>query len=49
MRHCHDELTLDELLNDSLITAVMKADGVDPDELLSDFARVVEEQRAFTD
>ena len=30
MRQCHDELTLDELLADPLIGAVMRADGVDP-------------------
>jgi hypothetical protein len=29
----HRELTLDEMLSDSIIRAVMAADGVDPQEL----------------
>ena len=33
MRWCYDEPTLDEMLNDPLIGAVMRADGVDADEL----------------
>jgi hypothetical protein len=45
MRQCYDELTLDELLNDPLISAVMRADGVDPDELGNELARFAEEQR----
>jgi hypothetical protein len=45
MRQCYDELTLDELLNDPLIGAVMRADGVDPDELGTELARFAEEQR----
>jgi hypothetical protein len=49
MRHCHDELTLDELMNDSVITAMMRADGVDPDELMSDLARIAEEQHETAD
>ena len=31
MRFCHEELTLDDMLNDPLIGAVMRADGVDAD------------------
>jgi hypothetical protein len=44
MRFCHDELTLDDMLNDPLIGAVMRADGVDPDELGAALARVAEER-----
>jgi hypothetical protein len=33
MRWCHDEPTLDDMLTDPLIAAVMRADGVDADEL----------------
>ena len=32
MRWCHDEPTLDDMLSDPLIAAVMRADGVDADE-----------------
>ena len=46
MRVCHEELTLDELLNDPLITAVMRADGVDPRELGEEFTRMAEGQDA---
>ncbi len=46
MRVCHDELTLDELLADPLIGAMMRADGVDPEQLGSDLARFAEEQEA---
>jgi hypothetical protein len=46
MRSCHDELTLDELLNDPVINAVMRADGVDPRELGAEFARIAEQQDA---
>jgi hypothetical protein len=49
MRYCHDELTLDELLADPVIAAVMQADGVDPEQLGSDLARVAEDQREFAD
>jgi len=44
MRHCYDELTLDELLADPVIGAVMRADGVDPDELGNELARFAEER-----
>jgi hypothetical protein len=47
MRFCHDELTLDELLADPVIGAVMHADGVDPDELGAELARFAEEQDAL--
>ena len=49
MRHCYDELTLDELLADPLIDAVMRADGVDPQQLGAELARVAEDQREFAD
>ena len=42
MRFCHDELTLDEMLNDPLIGAVMRADGVDPEQLGAELARVAD-------
>jgi len=44
MRFCHDEMTLDDMLNDPLIGAVMRADGVDPEQLGADLARIAEEQ-----
>ena len=44
MRFCHEELTLDDMLNDPLIGAVMRADGVDPDQLGAEFTRVMEER-----
>jgi hypothetical protein len=49
MRVCHDEPTLDEMLNDPLIGAVMRADGVDPEQLGIDLARIAEEQNAYSD
>jgi len=49
MRYCHDELTLDELLADPVIAAVMQADGVDPAELQSDLERFAKEQRELVD
>ena len=44
MRVCHDELTLDDMLNDPLIGAMMRADGVDPEQLGADLTRVAEER-----
>jgi hypothetical protein len=49
MRYCHDELTLDELLADPVINAVMRADGVDPEQLGSDLVRFAEDQRELAD
>jgi hypothetical protein len=49
MRFCHDEMTLDELLNDPVINAVMRADGVDPRELGEQLAQMAEEQDALAD
>ena len=46
MQFCHDELTLDDMLNDPLIGAVMRADGVEPQELGAQLARVAEERDA---
>ena len=43
MRHCIDELTLDELLADPVIGAVMRADGVDPDQLGAELLRFADE------
>jgi len=45
MRHCYEELTLDELLADPLTEAVMRADGVDADQLGLELARFSEDQR----
>ena len=44
MRVCHDELTLEDMLNNPLIGAVMRADGVDPEQLGADLARLAQEQ-----
>jgi hypothetical protein len=33
MNWCHREPTLDEILSDSIVIAVMEADGIDPQEL----------------
>ena len=44
MRHCYDELTLDELLADPVIGAMMRADGVDPEELGVELARFAEDR-----
>jgi hypothetical protein len=49
MRNCYDELTLEELLADPVIGAVMRADGVDPEELGFELARFAEDQRELTD
>jgi len=48
MLYCHDELTLDELLADPVIGAVMRADGVDPDALGNELARFAEEREEET-
>ena len=44
MRVCHDELSLDDMLNDPLIGAVMRADGVDREELGAELARIADER-----
>lgn len=44
MRVCHDELTLKDMLDDPLIGAIMRADGVDPEQLGADLARLAQEQ-----
>lgn len=44
MRVCHDELTLDDMLNDPLIGAMMQADGVDPGRLGAELAGIAEER-----
>ena len=49
MRQCYDELTLDELLADPLVGAVMRADGVDPEQLGAEFARMAQEQGEFAE
>ena len=49
MRTCYDELTLDELLADPVIGAVMRADGVDPEELWFELVGLAEDQRELTD
>src|SRR5947209_18158890 len=44
MRWCHDEPTLDDMLSDPLIETLMRADGVDADELrpaLNEMAELV--------
>jgi len=44
MRWCYDEPTLDDMLTDPLIAAVMRADGVDADQLrpaLTEMAELV--------
>jgi hypothetical protein len=33
MNLCHHERTLDEILSDSIVRALMEADGVDPQDL----------------
>jgi hypothetical protein len=33
MNWCHRESTLDEILSDSIVRAVMEADGIEPQEL----------------
>jgi len=44
MRWCHDEPTLDEILADPLIGVLMRADGVDREQLERDFARIFDER-----
>jgi hypothetical protein len=44
MRWCHDEPTLDEMLADPLIGALMRADGVDREQLGFDLARMADER-----
>ena len=46
MRRCYDEPTLDELLADPLIGDVMRADGVDPERLGADLARMADDRDA---
>jgi hypothetical protein len=44
MRRCYDEPTLDDMFTDPLIAAVMRADGVNADELrpaLNEMAELV--------
>jgi hypothetical protein len=45
MRWCHDEQTLDEMLADPLIGVLMRADGVDREQLGADIARVADERQ----
>lgn len=49
MRDCRDELTLDQMLTDPLIASLMRADGVDRDELAADLARVWDERSDFAE
>jgi hypothetical protein len=42
-------MTLDELLNDPVINAVMRADGVDPRELGEELARMTQEHDALVE
>ena len=44
MRWCYDEPSIDDMLTDPLIETLMRADGVDPDELrpaLNEMAELV--------
>jgi hypothetical protein len=45
MRWCQRELTLKEMLSDSVIRDVMEADGVDPQELAAMLSAIGEELR----
>ena len=50
MNWFHREPTLDEILSDSIVRALMEADGVDPQELTTKCAkilRVFETQKRF--
>jgi len=40
MLHCSREFSLDEALSDSIVKAVMAADGVDPQELRDTLTKV---------
>jgi hypothetical protein len=40
MHWCHREPTLKDMLSDSIIRAVMEADGVDPHELEATLAQI---------
>jgi len=35
MNWCHREPTLDEILSDSIVRAMMEADGIDPHERMN--------------
>ena len=45
-RNSYREPTLDEILSDSIVEAVMRADAVDPDELGAMLGRVARALRA---
>jgi hypothetical protein len=45
-RAAYPEPTLDEILSDSIVEAVMQADAVDPDELGMMFGRIARTLRA---
>ena len=40
MNWCHREPTLDEILSDSIVRAMMEADGIDPQELAATLREV---------
>jgi hypothetical protein len=42
MNWCHREPTLDGILSDSIVGAVMEADGIEPQELVKDKADALE-------
>ncbi len=45
-RGCYREPTLDEILSDSIVEAVMQADAVDPDELGAMLGQIARTLRA---
>jgi hypothetical protein len=45
-RGSYREPTLDEILSDSIVEAIMQADAVDPDELGAMFGRIARTLRA---
>jgi hypothetical protein len=47
MRWVHYEPTLDQILSDPIVKALMEADGVDPDELAAMLARIGWRSRGF--